>query len=174
MATDYLCPKAYVGTTYKRALTRKNLVRDRTASCCPANPKAKNTNQSYADLLLKLREKEMRKPKDFDAQLKLLNEKAKQLKERKVRQLGELIVATGADTLSPEILAGALLAIVDSQDPQKREGWRKHGGSFFQKRDDQPLPQPQSDTQIAQNSPSSAQSGWNRAVQARSSAVGNE
>ena len=116
----------------------------------------------------------MRKPKDFDGQLKLLNEKAKQLKERKVRQLGELIVATGADTLSSEMLAGALLAIIDSQDPQKRESWRKRGESFFQKRDDQSLSQPQSDTQIAQNSPSSAQSGWSRTVPARSSGMGHE
>ena len=57
----------------------------------------------------------------------------KQLKERKVRQPGELIVATGADTLSPEMLAGALLAIIDSQDAQKRESWRKRGETFFQK-----------------------------------------
>ena len=81
----------------------------------------------------------MRKPHDYDSELVALKDKAKQLKERKVRQLGELIVATGADTLSPEMLAGALLAIVDSQDPQKRESWRKRGESFFQK-DDQPTP----------------------------------
>jgi DNA-binding protein H-NS len=30
----------------------------------------------------------MRKPRDFDAQLKALNEKAKQLKDRKIRQYG--------------------------------------------------------------------------------------
>ncbi|NBT97359.1 MAG: conjugal transfer protein TraD [Methylocystaceae bacterium] len=116
----------------------------------------------------------MRKPRDYDSELVALKDKAKQLKERKVRQLGELIVATGADTLSPEMLVGALLAIVDSQDPQKRESWRKRGESFFQKRDDQSLSQPQSDTQIAQNSPSSAQSGWSRTIPARSSGMGHE
>jgi DNA-binding protein H-NS len=116
----------------------------------------------------------MRKPRDYDSELVALKDKAKQLKERKVRQLGELIVATGADMLSPEMLAGALLAIVESQDAQKRESWRKRGESFFQKRDDQSLSQTQSNTQIAENSPSSVQSGWSRTVPARSSAVGNE
>jgi hypothetical protein len=37
----------------------------------------------------------MRKPRDFDAQLKALNEKAKQLKDRKIRQYGDHIIATG-------------------------------------------------------------------------------
>ncbi|WP_247447661.1 conjugal transfer protein TraD [Bradyrhizobium sp. 197] len=40
----------------------------------------------------------MRKPKDFDADLKALEDKARGLKTRKVRQLGELVIATGADT----------------------------------------------------------------------------
>jgi len=42
----------------------------------------------------------MRKPRDFDAELKALEDKAKELKTRKVRQLGELVIATGADTLT--------------------------------------------------------------------------
>ena len=41
----------------------------------------------------------MRKPRDFDAQLKALNEKAKQLKDRKIRQYGDLVIATGADEI---------------------------------------------------------------------------
>ena len=116
----------------------------------------------------------MRKPRDFDSELNALKDKAKQLKERKVKQLGELIVATGADSLAPEMLAGALLAIVESQDPQKRESWRKRGESFFQRRDQQSLSQPQSDTQSAQISNSGSQSGWSRAVPPRSSGVGYE
>jgi DNA-binding protein H-NS len=116
----------------------------------------------------------MRKPRDFDSELNALKDKAKQLKDRKVKQLGELIVATGADSLAPEMLAGALLAIVESQDPQKRESWRKRGESFFQKRDQQSLSQSQGDTQSAQNSPSSAQSGWSRTIPARSSGMGHE
>jgi len=116
----------------------------------------------------------MRKPRDYDAELTLLKDKARQLKERKVRQLGELIIATGADTLSPEILAGALLVIIDSQDGQKRESWRKRGESFFQKQDQHPQSQPQSDQQTTQSSPSSAQSTWSRPVPPRSPALGHE
>ena len=35
----------------------------------------------------------MRKPRDFDSELKALADKAKQLKERRVQQLGELVIA---------------------------------------------------------------------------------
>ena len=73
----------------------------------------------------------MRKPRDYDAELKALNEKARQLKTRKTSQLGELVVATGADALAVEELAGALLAIVTTTDPAKREAWRKRGAAFF-------------------------------------------
>ncbi|MGX7872852.1 conjugal transfer protein TraD [Mesorhizobium sp. ORM6] len=41
----------------------------------------------------------MRKPRDFDAELYALEEKARELKTRKVQQLGELVIATGADQL---------------------------------------------------------------------------
>ncbi len=46
----------------------------------------------------------MRKPRDFDAQLKALNEKARQLRDRKVRQYGDLVIATGADALDIKTL----------------------------------------------------------------------
>ena len=42
----------------------------------------------------------MRKPRDFDAELKALEDKAKDLKNRKVQQLGELVILTGADALT--------------------------------------------------------------------------
>lgn len=74
----------------------------------------------------------MRKPRDFDAELEALNDKAKQLKERKLRQLGELVVATGADALAIEQLAGLLVAGVESKDPEAKESWRKRGAAFFQ------------------------------------------
>jgi len=73
----------------------------------------------------------MRKPRDFDAALKTLNNKTKALKENKRRQLGELIVATGADVLDPEVLAGGLLTIAEASDAQERERWRKRGAEFF-------------------------------------------
>ena len=34
----------------------------------------------------------MRKPRDFDAELKALGDKARDLKSRKVQQLGELVI----------------------------------------------------------------------------------
>lgn len=74
----------------------------------------------------------MRKPRDFDAELEALNDKAKQLKERKLRQLGELVAATGADALAIEQLAGLLVAGVESKDPGAKESWRKRGAAFFQ------------------------------------------
>jgi hypothetical protein len=57
----------------------------------------------------------MRKPRDFDAELKVLEDKARDLKNRKVQQLGELVIATGADALTPEELAGALIALTDTR-----------------------------------------------------------
>ncbi|WP_439603863.1 conjugal transfer protein TraD [Shinella sp.] len=74
----------------------------------------------------------MRKPRDFDAELQALNDKARQLRERKLRQLGELVVATGADALPIEQLAGLLVAGVESKDPAAMEDWRKRGTVFFQ------------------------------------------
>ena len=76
----------------------------------------------------------MRKPRDFDAELRALETKAKSLKERRVRQLGELVAATGADALDAETLAGALLAMMEANDPGRRESWRKRGQAFFQRR----------------------------------------
>lgn len=74
----------------------------------------------------------MRKPRDIDAELKALAEKAKQLKERRVLQLGELVIATGADSIDAETLAGALLVIAETRDAAKLEAWRKRGEAFFQ------------------------------------------
>ena len=53
----------------------------------------------------------MRKPRDFDAELKALEDKARGLKARKVQQLGELVIATGADSLTADELAGALIVL---------------------------------------------------------------
>ncbi len=73
----------------------------------------------------------MRKPRDFDSELQALTEKAKQLKSRKVLQLGELVIATGADALDPETLTGALLGVVKNKDAKEREAWRATGAAFF-------------------------------------------
>ena len=75
----------------------------------------------------------MRKPRDFDSELKALGDKQRQLKERKVHQLGELVIATGADALSAEQLAGLLLAGVANKDAAAKESWSKRGAAFFQR-----------------------------------------
>ena len=74
----------------------------------------------------------MRKPRDFDAELKALTDKARQLRARKVDQFGELVIATGADALSIEQLAGALLATADA-DAKSKEVWRQRGAVFFRR-----------------------------------------
>ena len=71
----------------------------------------------------------MRKPRDFDSELKALAEKAKQLKERRVRELGALVTATGADALDADVLAGALLDAAENTDKSSGEGWRKRGAA---------------------------------------------
>jgi hypothetical protein len=76
----------------------------------------------------------MRKPRDFDAELKALGDKARDLKSRKVQQLGELVIATGADSLSADELAGALIVLAETKEAGKREAWAKRGAAFFQSR----------------------------------------
>ena len=76
----------------------------------------------------------MRKPRDIDAELRTLQDKAKSLKARKVLQLGELVTATGADALDAETLAGLLLEAVEQQKSETREGWHRRGAAFFHRR----------------------------------------
>ncbi len=82
----------------------------------------------------------MRKPRDYDSELKALADKAKAIKERRVRQLGELVAAAGADALDAERLAGVLLDAVASKDSATREGWRKAGAAFFRGKQRKPAP----------------------------------
>jgi predicted DNA-binding WGR domain protein len=77
----------------------------------------------------------MAKIRDFDAELKALGERAKLLKQRKVQQYGELVEATGADALDPELLAGALLAAVAMKDKSITADWGKRGAEFFRGRE---------------------------------------
>lgn len=76
----------------------------------------------------------MRKVRDYDAELKALNDKARALKTKKVEQLGQLVTATGADALDLDTLAGAMLHAVESADAEEREAWRAQGAAFFQRR----------------------------------------
>ena len=89
----------------------------------------------------------MRKPRDFDAQLKALNEKAKQLRDRKIRQYGDIVIATGADALDIETLAGALVLITEQADAVRKESWRRKGETFFRKQQNPASQPPQNDAQ---------------------------
>ena len=73
----------------------------------------------------------MKKPRDLDAELHALQQRAKALKGKRVTQFGELVIATGADRLDMEVLAGALIAAAKA-DKTSQEGWRRAGAGFFQ------------------------------------------
>ena len=99
----------------------------------------------------------MRKPRDFDAELKALDDKARALKTRKVRQLGELVIATGADTLTANELAGALIVLAETKEAGRREAWARRGAAFFQGRSRRSVPAADRDTDGAPAQPGSAQ-----------------
>ena len=99
----------------------------------------------------------MRKPRDFAAELKALGDKARDLKSRKVQQLGELVIAVGADTLSANELAGALIVLAETKDAGKREAWSKRGTAFFQGRARRSAPAPDRDAGGAPAPPGGAQ-----------------
>jgi hypothetical protein len=75
-----------------------------------------------------------RKPRDFDAELQALTERAKKVKLQKTTQLGELVQLVGADTLPFEALAGALLAAIEQskKQPEAIARWTERGQTFFQ------------------------------------------
>jgi hypothetical protein len=99
----------------------------------------------------------VRKPRDFDAELKALGDKARDLKSRKVQQLGELVIAVGVDTLSANELAGALIVLAETKDAAKREAWSKRGAAFFQGRSRRNAPTTERNTDGALAQPSGAQ-----------------
>ena len=105
---------------------------------------------------------EMRKPRDFDAELKALGDKARDLRSRKVQQLGELVIATGADSLSADELAGALIVLAETKDAGKKEAWAKRGAAFFQSRARRNAPTTDRNTDGAQPQPSGAQPASSR------------
>jgi len=99
----------------------------------------------------------MRKPRDYDEELKALEDKARELKARKVQQLGELVIATGADALTADELAGALIVLAETTDAAKREALAKRGAAFFQGRARRSASATDRDTGGAQTQPGGAQ-----------------
>ena len=73
----------------------------------------------------------MRRPRDYDTEMKLLADKAKALQDRKLRELGQLVTATGADGLGADVLAGVLVNAVATTDMVQKEEWRTAGAAFF-------------------------------------------
>jgi len=108
----------------------------------------------------------MRKPRDFDAELKSLEDKARELKTRNVRQLGDLVIATGPDTLTANELAGALIVLAETKEAGKREAWARRGAAFFQGRSRRDASTTDRDTDDAPAQPGGAQpvSGRKRAT----------
>lgn len=77
-----------------------------------------------------------RRPRDIEAELKALQDRARQLKSKQKAQLGELLMATGAaEALDPDTLAGLLLHGIEQakREPKAVEGWRKRGEAFFRR-----------------------------------------
>ncbi|MEM6942962.1 MAG: conjugal transfer protein TraD [Pseudomonadota bacterium] len=99
----------------------------------------------------------MRKPRDYDAELKALEDKARELKTRKVQQLGELVITTGADALAPEELAGALVVLAETTDAAKREAWAKRGAAMFRGKSRKLAPKDGDDGSGAEAKPGRAQ-----------------
>ncbi|HLZ06370.1 MAG TPA: conjugal transfer protein TraD [Bradyrhizobium sp.] len=104
----------------------------------------------------------MRKPRDFDAELKALGDKARDLKSRKVQQLGELVIATGADALTADELAGALIVLAETKEAGKREAWARRGAAFFQGRSRRNAPTTDRSMDGAPAQPGSAQPASSR------------
>ena len=75
-----------------------------------------------------------RKPRDFDAELQALMDKAKTVKSQKTVQFGELVQVLGADSLLVDALAGTLLAAVEQskKQPEAVARWTERGQAFFQ------------------------------------------
>ena len=104
----------------------------------------------------------MRKPRDFDSELKALGDKARNLKSRKVQQLDELVIATGADALNADELAGALIVLAETKEAGKREPWATHGAAFFQSRARRTAPAAERNTGSASAQPDGTQPASSR------------
>jgi len=99
----------------------------------------------------------MRKPRDYDSELKALEDKAKELKTRKVQQLGELVIATGADTLTADELAGGLIMLGETTEAGRREAWAKRGAAWFQSKSRRTAPANDDNASRVQTQPGGAQ-----------------
>lgn len=73
----------------------------------------------------------MRKPRDIQAEIQALREREAKLKAEHRARLAELLERTGAAGLDPELLAGALLDVVERAEGAEADAWRRRGEAFF-------------------------------------------
>jgi hypothetical protein len=69
-----------------------------------------------------------------------------------------LVIAAGADALTAEELAGALIVLAETKDAGKREAWAKRGAAFFRSKPRRSVPANDDDAGGAQTQPVGAQS----------------
>jgi hypothetical protein len=80
----------------------------------------------------------------------------------RVQQLGELVIATGADALSVDELAGALIVLAETKEAAKREAWARRGAAFFQGRSRRMAPTTDRNPDGGPAQPGGAQQASNR------------
>ncbi|MFC3070435.1 conjugal transfer protein TraD [Phenylobacterium soli] len=73
----------------------------------------------------------MRKPRDLEAELRVLQNRSATVRARMVMRLGELVETIGAGALELDVLAGALLEAMAETEPETIERWRSRGAAFF-------------------------------------------
>jgi DNA-binding protein H-NS len=128
-----------------RSLPRKILGRDYSISNRPDDLPPLNREFNYHHSINVAGERDAQAT-DLDGELKALHNKARELKSRKVEQLGELVIATGADSLSADELAGALIVLAATKDNAMKEAWAKRGAAFFRSRARRTAPATERDT----------------------------
>jgi Conjugal transfer protein TraD len=106
-----------------------------------------NAIRAYAaSIAVNHRRGAMRKVRDYDAELNALRDKARQIKARKIEQLGALVVATGADTLDLEVIAGMLRhGVMEARVESVKESWRADGATFLRARGRKNIGAPEGD-----------------------------
>ena len=73
----------------------------------------------------------MRRSRHIDSEPNVFPDKARRLKDRRVRQLGEPIATTGAEVFDAEAFTGTLLGAAATKDSALLALRRKDGTAFF-------------------------------------------
>jgi hypothetical protein len=148
--------EAHVGTTYKRALETN--FSGLLAPFQPVPPTLQHCSRSSTIIAPSTAYG------DDDAQAtglrcgtEVAGRQGTGLESRKVQQLGELVISTGADALTADELAGALIVLAETKDAGKREAWAKRGAAFFQSRSRRSASKSDRDTGGDQLQPDGAQ-----------------